>query len=93
MNSDITILPDGSGFFVGSLPLPKNHWIFDDVNEVPNPNALNMLRSTIINAARYAIRSSTMHGKEMDFDPDAMVSNFLIGMLGRNSDDNVVPNV
>lgn len=36
----------------------------------------------IANVARYAIRSATMNGKEMDFDPDAMVQNFQVGMLG-----------
>lgn len=33
-------------------------------------------------ATRYAVRASTMCGKEMDFDPDAMVQNMTIAMLG-----------
>lgn len=33
-------------------------------------------------AARYACRASTMNGAETDFDPDAMVQNFVTGMLG-----------
>jgi hypothetical protein len=33
-------------------------------------------------AARYAIRASTDSGKDQDFDPDAMVGNFVVGMLG-----------
>lgn len=33
-------------------------------------------------AARYAVRASTMDGKEEDFDPDAMVQNMVVGMLG-----------
>jgi len=33
-------------------------------------------------AARYGIRCATMNGKENDFDPDAMVQNFITGMLG-----------
>lgn len=33
-------------------------------------------------AARYAVRASTMHGKNPDFDPDAMVLNVVVGMLG-----------
>ena len=33
-------------------------------------------------AAMYAIRASTMNGQENDFDPDAMVQNFVTGMLG-----------
>lgn len=33
-------------------------------------------------AAKYAIRASTDNGKEPDFDPGAMVGNFVCGMLG-----------
>lgn len=33
-------------------------------------------------ACRYAVQASTMRGKEMDFDPDAMVQNMVVGMLG-----------
>ena len=33
-------------------------------------------------AARYAIRSATMNGQVTDFDPDAMVQQFVVGMLG-----------
>ena len=32
--------------------------------------------------ARYAIRASTMNGKTEDFDPDAMVQNIVVGLLG-----------
>lgn len=42
----------------------------------------NALADKIREAARYAIRSATMKGKEQDFDPDAMVQNFVVGMLG-----------
>ncbi len=31
---------------------------------------------------RYAIRASTMNGKEIDFYPDAMLQNLIVGMLG-----------
>jgi hypothetical protein len=31
---------------------------------------------------KYAVRASTMDGKEMDFDPDAMLQNLIVGMLG-----------
>lgn len=40
--------------------------------------AAEMIRA----AARYAVRASTMNGAEADFDPDAMVQNFVTGMLG-----------
>lgn len=33
-------------------------------------------------AARYAIRSATMQGREMDFDPDALIQNLIIGLFG-----------
>jgi hypothetical protein len=33
-------------------------------------------------AAKYAIRVSTMNGKDEDFDPDAMVQNFIVGLSG-----------
>lgn len=33
-------------------------------------------------AARWAVRASTMRGTETDFDPDAMVQNMVVGMLG-----------
>jgi hypothetical protein len=41
----------------------------------------------IRDAGRYAIRASTMHGAEMDFDPDAMLQNLVVGMLGLNTED------
>lgn len=40
------------------------------------------LAAEIRKAARYAIRASTMNGKDSDFDPDAMVNNFVIGLIG-----------
>jgi hypothetical protein len=43
----------------------------------------NMLKE----AGRYAIRTATMNGKEMDFDPDALVQNLVTGMLGYNTPD------
>ena len=33
-------------------------------------------------AGQYAVRAATMNGKEMDFDPDALIQNLLVGMLG-----------
>ena len=84
-------LPDGSGFTTGSLPLPKNHWIYQSEVDLDSPAPFR--RGTddperqawaqkIIEAARFAIRGATQHGKEMDFDPDALVLNMVVGMLG-----------
>jgi len=82
-------LPDGSAFFVAAYPLPKTHWIYaEGHNEPPMPMRIgvgskrNELADQIRAAARYAIRASTMNGKEMDFDPDAMVQNMVVGLLG-----------
>jgi hypothetical protein len=82
-------LPDGSGFAVMAMPLPANHWLTQDGFSVP-PMPLRMgaslqrglAEAAIKAAARYAIRASTMNGKEVDFDPDAMVQNFITGLLG-----------
>lgn len=82
-------LPDGSGFFTMSFPLPKDHWIYaDGHNDPPAPMRIgagaerDRLAAQVRAAAKYAIRASTMNGKESDFDPDAMVQNMIIGLLG-----------
>jgi hypothetical protein len=82
----VNILPDGSAFCIGSMPLPKNHWLFAEYENIPpqNNDLKDNLQSIVIAAAKYAIRTSTMNGKLQDFDPDAMVQNFIIGMLGCN---------
>jgi hypothetical protein len=91
-----TKLPDGSAFAVMSMPLPKNHWIYGDEsveNEGFEPPPMPMRMGTdnphrkpmedmVRQAARYAIRSATMKGKEDDFDPDALVQQLVVGMLG-----------
>lgn len=93
-------LPDDSGFAVASFPLPKDHWIYEDKANVPpapyrigSGKEINLTRTRenfaddIRAAARHAIRASTMNGKDMDFDPDAMVQNFIIGLLGYWTED------
>lgn len=82
-------LPDGSGFMTASFPLPKDHWLYSDGrSEPPMPMRVGVgrerdeLAAQIKAAARYAIRASTMCGKEKDFDPDAMVQNMVVGLLG-----------
>ena len=85
-------LPDGSGFALMDLPLPKDHWFTkepDAFNIPPMPFRMGkdnprrkrwegMLRE----AGRYAVRSATMNGKESDFDPDALIQNLIVGFLG-----------
>lgn len=86
-------LPDGSGFFTASFPLPKDHWIFETTSDGftgPPPMPLRSwsgssrdeMVTAIWAAAKYAIRASTRCGRENDFDPDAMAMNMVVGLLG-----------
>lgn len=83
-------LPDGSGAATMSMPLPQDHWLTKEgFNEPPMPFRLGTKdkqrqewTDKIREAAKYAIRASTMNGREIDFDPDAMVQNMVVGMLG-----------
>jgi hypothetical protein len=88
------VLPDGSGFATVSMPLPKDHWLYTEGwNEPPAPwrigegDERNAMADGIRQAAKYAIRASTMNGKDDDFDPDAMVRNFVVGLLGYWTED------
>jgi hypothetical protein len=38
-------------------------------------------------AGKYAVRCATMNGAEMDFDPDALLQNLVVGMLGYWTDN------
>lgn len=89
--NEVGILPDGSGFATMSMPLPEDHWLLEIGSNVPpmpfrvgtdQPQLRKELDAMVVAAARYAIRAATMNGKEEDFDPDAMVQNFVVGMLG-----------
>ena len=85
-------LPDGSAFFIASLPLPKDHWLYapmsewdkgrDDFAETPHPILSRDQQEAVRNAARYAIRTATMCGTVQDFDPDAMVLQFVYALCG-----------
>lgn len=83
-------LPDGSGFAVMSLPLPKNHWLTKSGFDNPpmpmrigtgNPLRI-MMEDALVKAGRYAVRAATGNGEILDFDPDALVRELVIGMLG-----------
>lgn len=54
----------------------------DGLNLLPRIRTREEFEERIRAAARYACRASTMNGKEIDFDPNAMVQNFVTGMLG-----------
>ena len=91
--SEITVLPDGSAFFVGSLPLPKDHWLYasrcekwdsvrDTTADTPQPILDHAWRESVVAALRYAIRGATDCGKVSDFDPDALVQNAVYALCG-----------
>lgn len=88
-----TVLPDGSAFSVMSFPLPNDHWltapsceVWDDERDTPSDTPLPILthdsRHAVISAIRYAVRGATMNGKDMDFDPDALVQNAVYALCG-----------
>lgn len=88
-------LPDGSGFAVMSMPLPKDHWLYKEgTNDPPMPFRLGTdnplhkkIKEMIWEAGRYAVRAATDNGKEMDFDPDALVQNLVVGLIGYHTSD------
>jgi hypothetical protein len=86
-------LPDGSGFFTASLPLPKEHWLYaprcsewdekrDTTADTPHPILTHAQRESVVAAVRYAIRGATMCGQDPDFDPDALVQNAVVALCG-----------
>ena len=119
-------LPDGSGFMIGSFPLPKDHWIYDgDRHEsygvfntppmvfkmgakeaamliiaerddsqdagLPVAKGVTMTKQSFADAIReagkYAVRCATLNGKDMDFDPDALLQNLVTGFLGYHTEN------
>ena len=83
-------LPDGSGAAVVSFPLPDNHWLTAEHENVP-PMPFRMgtddprrteWKNAIRDAGKYAVRCATMNGADNDFDPDALVQNLVVGMIG-----------
>ncbi len=91
--SEITVLPDGHAFGVMSLPLPDDHWLFADpesgYEKPPMPMQMGTddprrpeMEEKLRQAGRYAIRAATSNGKIDDYDPDAIIQNLIVGMLG-----------
>jgi len=101
--TDCTILPDGSAFATSSFPLPDDHWLYQTDAEGftgPPPMSFRMVRDTpgaapkrkdmeakLREAGQYALRASTMCGKDMDLDPDALIQNLIVGFLGYHTED------
>lgn len=91
---EITRLPDGSSYAVVSFELPSDHWLTAEGANVPpmplrmaNGPARQAMAEKVQTAARYAVRASTRNGAEEDFDPDAMVQNMVVGLLGYWTED------
>ena len=87
-------LPDGSGVMSGSYPLSEDHWMYSKSENPPMPFRMgtnhpkhNEVAEKIREAAKYAVRSATMSGMDMDFDPDALCQNMIVGMLGHWTPD------
>lgn len=93
--SEVTILPDGSAFALGSFPLPADHWLYESKDErftcvgaPPAPLRLgngplrDAMAAMLWEAGKYAVRAATRCGTELDFDPDALVMNLVVGLLG-----------
>lgn len=87
------ILSDESTFAVMSMELPADHWLYAQHDNVP-PMGLRMgtdhpqravMRDHLVQATQYAIRAATMNGSLTDFDPDALVQNLVVGLLGYNT--------
>lgn len=97
------VLPDGSAFMVGSLPLPKDHWLYAENADgflEPPPMPFRMgtddprrqaFKAAVWAAAKYAVRASTSRGKDADFDPDALCMNMVVGLLGYHTADGLDP--
>ena len=89
---NVTRLPDGSAFAIASFPLPDSHWLYapreyaegaDEPKELPRPILSHTEhREAVVAAIRYAVRGATMCGKELDFDPDALVQNAVYALCG-----------
>lgn len=91
--NEVGALPDGSGFATMSFPLPKNHWAYQPTGEPPMPFRVgtgmlrNELAERIRAAGKYAYKASTMSGREQDLDPDALLQNLIVGLLGYWTED------
>lgn len=90
-----TRLPDGSGYCTASFPLPADHWLTQPGdNEPPMPFRMGtdnpmhaVICEKIRQAGKYAVRCATMNGKDDDFDPDALIQNLIVGMIGYHTPD------
>jgi hypothetical protein len=92
--SEPMVLPDGSAVMRGQLSLPKDHWIYERAEEPPAPFRMGVgdplrrcLENRIVEAAKYAVQGATVNGEVMDFDPDALIQNLVVGLFGYCTSD------
>lgn len=92
---DCQSVPDGSGFATMALALPNDHWVYEaDADGYP-PRPHYPMRAGKDSKARdylsrilteyggkYAVRTTTLCGRETDIDYDALVRNVEIGLFG-----------
>ncbi len=91
---EVVLLHDGSGFATMSTPLPKDHWLYERCDEPPAPLRMgkdNPMRAPIEaelrEIGRYVARSISMSGQDNDFDPDALLQNLVVAVLGYRTHD------
>lgn len=91
----LPILDDDSTFAVLSIDLPADHWLYAQQDDRP-PMGMRLgtrhperedLRKRITEAGRYAIRTATMNGSLTDFDPDALIQQLVVGLIGYHTED------
>lgn len=89
------VLDDGSSVAVLCIDLPADHWLYAEQDDRP-PMGMRLgtrhperedLCQRISDAARYAIRTATMNGCLTDFDPDALIQQLVIGLIGYHTED------
>ena len=68
------VIEKGDGWSIESPPMPMRAGT-DDPRRTELAEMLTL-------AGRYAVRAATLGGKDMNFDPDALLQNLIIGMLG-----------
>lgn len=94
---DWTVLPDGSAYGVIELSLPADHWIYTDWEfssddavrpvEIENVSIPEDYHENVKAAVRYALRGATGCGRDMSFDPDAVILNVLYALREKEKDD------
>lgn len=77
----VTVLPDGSAFAIGELPLPHDHWLYQPSTPEP-PLCSSPLSLWIRDSVRWALRASIRKPEEVGFDPDALVRNVVLALCG-----------